>query len=781
MQNNLVMKIKKVAALAGSAIMASSMMAPVMAATLANLPAPFVTNGVFNANIVVGSSGTAAGISSDLAGAMDVAAAFAQQASATVTSSGSISLTRPMTPGQINSSTGYMNITNSPVGTIFNNSVSGFDWMTNATVSYNDTEYPIYEKLTVGATASINYGGEYAESPGNVVYTVSYNGTAKYEFPVGSVIPMFGQNYQIVSIPAANEVKFGNMVDNKGLTFPSTVTIPGEATIQLLDFSTTGNQDVLVKVTAENGTVMFNDFMSNVGTKDNLGDYLFTLSNLRTLSSGASTIDLSWSTSAFSLQSTKNASALDASLANWKVNIVSDANGDGNLSSISFTSPSYPNNIKLVAGESLGVMDYFNLTFAGWRDVNTTSISITNIPAASSGGGVAPAISYTNNESESKALYLHGITGTTIGTDRHTSTLQLIGSDDLNIIQLVNYTHMWVKNAGGDALQLVPVSNFTQMDVPAALAPVWSGAALFNTSSAWYNITFVNTSGSTYPTMQYNITLLNFTAKQSPKFGGELTNYTPLYLNEISYAATSGVDELNNNGKISGTLTVKENNGDVMTIVYKNNTIDSLTVAGKGNLITGEDTYTAWGGMVSRTVDSINIEATETRRQADLWIGRSATEATTVSVGDEIDGEGWTVAGSNVASAGGVTPITPGIGASASAYSSPVTLAKPTIIIGGGDANLLTAELAANEEGITTAALLEATNKAYLELIENAFGGSQTVLVIAGRDAKDTKLACQALAAHVAGTRAMDLSGNLVWLDTSSSSYTTVSVVADAE
>jgi hypothetical protein len=154
MQNNLVMKIKKVAALAGSAIMASSMMAPVMAATLADLPAPFVTNGVFNANIVVGSSGTAAGISSDLAGAMDVAAAFAQKASATVSSSGSISLTRPMTPGQINSSTGYMNITNSPVGTIFNNSVSGFDWMLNTTVSYNDTEYPIYEKLTVGATAS---------------------------------------------------------------------------------------------------------------------------------------------------------------------------------------------------------------------------------------------------------------------------------------------------------------------------------------------------------------------------------------------------------------------------------------------------------------------------------------------------------------------------------------------------------------------------------------------------------------------------------------------------
>ncbi|MDD4353742.1 MAG: hypothetical protein PHN56_04770, partial [Candidatus Nanoarchaeia archaeon] len=170
------------------------------------------------------------------------------------------------------------------------------------------------------------------------------------------------------------------------------------------------------------------------------------------------------------------------------------------------------------------------------------------------------------------------------------------------------------------------------------------------------------------------------------------------------------------------------------------------------------------------------IEYPQTRRFADVWIGRSATETSSVNVGDEISGSGWTVAGSSVASAGGVTPIVPGIGASAAAYSSPVSLVKPTIIIGGGEANSLTAELASNEEGVTTATLLENTNKAYLELIENAFGGSQTVLVIAGRDAKDTKLACQALAAHVAGTRAMSLTGNLVWLDTTQSSYTSVTV-----
>ena len=106
-------------------------------------------------------------------------------------------------------------------------------------------------------------------------------------------------------------------------------------------------------------------------------------------------------------------------------------------------------------------------------------------------------------------------------------------------------------------------------------------------------------------------------------------------------------------------------------------------------------------------------------------------------------------------------------------------MTKPTIVVGGGIGNKLTSELAKNSEGVSTADLVAANNRAYIELIENAFGGTQTVLVIAGRDAKDTKVACQALAAHVLKEKDLGLAGKTAWLDTTSSNYNSVSVVAE--
>ncbi|RLG17474.1 hypothetical protein DRN75_03595, partial [Nanoarchaeota archaeon] len=68
--------IKKIAALAGSAVVLGATVAtPAMAATLADLPQPFVNdNGVFDAYVVVGASAQPA----DVLAAVDIAAAFAQ-------------------------------------------------------------------------------------------------------------------------------------------------------------------------------------------------------------------------------------------------------------------------------------------------------------------------------------------------------------------------------------------------------------------------------------------------------------------------------------------------------------------------------------------------------------------------------------------------------------------------------------------------------------------------------------------------------------------------------
>jgi S-layer like family, outer domain len=776
MQNNLVMKIKKVAAIAGSAIMASSMMAPVMAATLANLPAPFITNGVFNANIVVGSSGTAAGISNDLAGAMDVAAAFAQQASATVSSSGSISLTRPMTPGRLNVSTsGYMGFGDTAMNYLFNNSVSGFEWMVNTTNVYNETDYVILENIEIasGGGVDLDNTGTFTIDFTGFIYKIMPN--SSQTFPQGLTIPLFGTDYQIVDMPENNEVTFGVMTKEASQSFPSTITIPGKATVELLDFSSTGSQDVLIKVTAANGTIMFNDFMSKTGTKNYVDDgYLFTLSNLRTLSSGASTIDVEWSTSSIALVHNGNASVLDASLAKWKVGVSSQKNqlnNNGTLSYVTFTSPQYDletEPITLTSGQNTEVMDYFNITFAGFDDLNSTSILVRNIVD----GTFGTSFNFVNVWNDtSKTTYLGSYKQKGFGTNALTDFLRLITIED-------TFRFRTLTNATG--LQWVEVYNQS--------ASVGTPTGILYNNTIGINGTTFTTSGATYQLnwsgTELNATLTGWTSGNNsvyPSGIGELNDLTPKFLKYASgavYAMTAS-------DAATLTLTEADVTGSTITVTYGNNSISkvegsSLPSSPNKEIALGTTKYTDYGTSVSNAASGVNIVANDARRVANIWIGRSAMEETTVNVNEEIDGSGWTVAGSDVASAGGVTPIVPGIGASAAAYTSPVSLVKPTIIIGGGEANSLTAELAANEEGVTTATLLEATNKAYLELIENAFGGSQTVLVVAGRDAKDTKLACQALAAHVAGTRAMDLSANLVWLDTSASSYTSVSVVAEA-
>ncbi|MBI5355141.1 MAG: hypothetical protein HZB68_01670 [Candidatus Aenigmarchaeota archaeon] len=70
------MQFKRVAATAIGALLAGATIAmPVLGATdLSNFPAPFVDGGKANFVIVVGSGGEAAGLASDIAGAIDIAA-----------------------------------------------------------------------------------------------------------------------------------------------------------------------------------------------------------------------------------------------------------------------------------------------------------------------------------------------------------------------------------------------------------------------------------------------------------------------------------------------------------------------------------------------------------------------------------------------------------------------------------------------------------------------------------------------------------------------------------
>ncbi|MDD5053948.1 MAG: hypothetical protein PHG04_01045 [Candidatus Nanoarchaeia archaeon] len=799
MQNDFVMKaknaIKKVAALTGTAIMASSMMMPVMAATLADLPAPFVSNGAFNANIVVGSIGTAAGISNDLAGAMDVAAAFAQQ-TAGATATGAITLERPMTPGTINSSTGYLGIGDSSKITHFNASDSGFEWLSNvtlrgdATSAYNDTDYNIFERLSIiGSNSKVTSDGSFETSYGNIVYNVTSNGTA---LPIGTSISLFGKDYQLISSSTTN-LELGVMTTEADKTFPSTVSIPGCATVAINDFTSAG--DIYITVTHTNGTVMYNKQIASGTVYNDIAGCTFWLENLRDYQISGNVVDLVWTTSSVELENTKNASAIDDTLVKWTAEF--DANTT-HLFSLAFKSP-YASADKLILspGESLSVMDYFDISFEGWRELNTTNIVVSDVSGMSSTSIGDVSLNYYNNDSSSSAveIRLGSIKdgSTTSGTNR-TATFELLTNKDSFIFDFSNISaKIWGDNyfphlnATGNITVFNPGENLVYGHLNATTLGnnTWSyyGNVSFTTSGATYNLTYANKTG--YTGFDFNLSLVGWQSGNNEIFGvtgqDKYNNMTAKYKNNIVYN-TSDAGWFNRFGTVKGVLKINESSSETsqtnnIVVTYENNTISTRVYNTADSLADGASKYTTFGTLLTANDESVEMVVPQTRRYADVWIGRSATETSTVNVGDEIDGSGWTVASSTVS--GGVTPITPGLGASAASYSSPVSLLRPTIIIGGGEANSLTGELAANEEGVTTAELLEATNKAYLQLIENAFGGSQTVLVVAGRDAKDTKLACQALAAHVTGTRTLALTGNLVWLDTTSASYTAVSVVAE--
>ncbi len=463
---------------------------------------------------------------------------------------------------------------------------------------------------------------------------------------------------------------------------------------------------------------------------------------------------------------------------------ISSSATNGNLTSIKFSSPNnYDNRVLLSEGQNVEIMDYFNLTFNGWRDLNTTSISALPISGISSSNAGTNNLNFLDNESEAVSVAIGGIKNAdaTGARSYKTTPITLLTPENRYVFDFagVNVTGeddvnntIAVRSATDEAviLHYVNGTNFTAT----------TGFGLLETSGARYNISYIYDATANKYTS--NMSLIGLIAGNSTDLYGNYKNLIPQYASVLGWNQTATQAYLFHtaNSTIAGTLKIVENDGASSTIEvsYENNAVNSVKVVGQ-DLSSDNQMYSGFGSMVARTGGSVQVTLPQTRRYANVWVGRSATETKNVAVGEEIDGDGWTVEGASVSSSGGVTPIVPGVGRSDVEYSSPVSLTKPTIVIGGGNANKLTAELATNAEGVSTADLVAANNRAYIELIENAFGGSQTVLVVAGRDAKDTKVACQALAAHVLGTKTLSLAGTTAWLDTTSSNYNSVSVIAE--
>lgn len=797
--------IKKVAALAGSAIIASSMVAPAMAGTLADLPSPFISSaGLFDANVIVGSqtwnalvAGDPAGVASDLAGAIDVAAAFAQQALAASGASGTVSLKKPTTPGKLmNSSANYLPVggsvdASSPTINTFNNSLTGFEWLVNETRTYNSSDYPLWEEIIVN-DGNIDSTGLF-RSYGGIIYNITTNGSA---VPVNfDEWPMFGENYQIISA-GATQIRFGQISTEEEVAFGEEVSVGDKATVVVSDWDTASSK-AKVTITDADGHIWIDDYYNEGKVFDNTTNgYTVTLKDVVISTILGNSVDITWSASSLTLKkasNVNNASTLlgeSSPFANWTVNF--DVRTQG-LYHISFTSPVLQENgqVSLSPGEMMSG-SYFNISFDGWNTNNYTTISFSELD-----GGQGSDLVYTNNASSTvtKSLNLDPTSGTwtspggvsgALNSNKSNTERLLTGEDNFRF-QFRNASNCDNRTNGNYTENAIAVwsgasniwnltahvTSICEEATPGGLGSVdmgfkpW-GWAEFNTSGGWYNISFDNTT--------YNISLLNWTSESSKSYTGDSELAGEFFGSGLAWAVTD-VHEFNSNDTYSGTLTLTEQDsaGKTVTITVKQGEIDKVNAPGTAGTVTsGTTEYTNFGTEIDYSASEVSLSYPESRRTADLWVGRSTTETTAFSVGDTVTGTEYEVVSVGAGGSPDVNEITPGIGTvdTSVTFSS---LAKPAILVGGASVNQGVYNLAEEGTGIPAANLTMDT--AYIQLVENAFGGSQTVLVIAGYAAKDTKLACQLLAADIAGLSTVSLTGDTVWLDTSGSTYSEVTLI----
>ena len=575
------------------------------------------------------------------------------------------------------------------------------------------------------------------------------------------------------------------MSSETDVAFGEEISIGSKATVVVSDWDTASSK-AKVTISDADGHVWVDDYYSEGQVFDNTTEgYTITLKDVVISSILGNHVDIDWSASSLTLSNVSGQNnistlvGLTSPMANWTVNF--DARTEG-LYSIQFVSPSLEENgmISLYPGNYIDA-DYFNISFDGWNTNNYTSIVLNDLD-----GTEGSDLSYRNNATSpvTVSLNLDGVTdvwqsvaeGGFLNANK-SNTIRLLTSSDNFRFQLLNASspsdNNEIENAiavwsGSTNIWNLTATNATIFGLGDLSGGVKQWAyATFNTSGATYNLSYDNTT--------FNISLTSFRSSSVDSYTGSNALGGEFFKDQLTWTTTD-VHEYNSNGTITGSLVLTEPTSKTITVSIKQGVIDSASGSdsGVGTIASGTPEYTYFGTKVDYNSNTVTMTYPESRRTADVWVGRSSSESTSFSVGDLVTGTTWTVATIGEGGAAPINPITPGIGVvdSTVTYAS---LSSPAILVGGPSANKGVNEL--GDDMVAVADMAE--DRAYLQLVENAYGSGETVLVVAGYEAKDTRAASNYLAAVVAGKLSNSLTGTLVWLDTSSTSYTQVSVVSE--
>jgi hypothetical protein len=781
--------VKKIAAIAGSATMlGATMFGAIAAADLSTLTDKtgvsefYTTNGELNAFVGVGSCAAV----SDVAGAIDLAAAFAQKATLGGEAGGAL-VAKNVTPGYIyttgaggSKGVNLREQANNPTAP-WTSSSTGFDWLYNDTVIYNDTVY-IFDtsvRMQTAQNTLTSAGNFYWFTEGALIYNISANQTLPLNF---DQFPLGGDVYEIVAFDSTlGTLELGQLQPVEGVNIGETVPIGTVGvTAKLNDVRQTQTAwDAVFTVYDTNGNVAETNIQKEAGetyANDTLG-ITMKVDNLYRDANDVWNVDFQWTESSVKLTDIDiNGTATTTVYPGYKVDI--GFNGATGINYVAFRTPggvtpaSYFPGSAFGPGDSQDIMGgYFQLKYDELRigdgshtDAGTSTEVLVRDAVDYISGTTSVAHTYElvfeNNNTKQTSVDLSNYVNVGYQASGYSNPYTVTYSSD-DTTATKTFQFKYYNDAGTDKLSVYELSGSTLVNTEnITTTSYWINSS----SSGTWNFT-VDVSGGA--TGMFNLTLNSF-----------LANGT-FFWNNLTYTL------------VGDTGTVKFVEPDGRYLRYQYNTTTGGTLSNTGLAFVKADdvkyenndfnegntgAYTYYGTFAQWANDYLTFEYPQYKRVAYITVGRTQETVDTVAVGGEIGDSGWVLR-----SGGGESPVWAFTGPTDQGISkldTEYTNNAPIVLVGGPNANSLVASLVTGGKafvGANDTALIPAANHAYVELVEDAFG-TYDALIVAGYGAADTRMACKVVASQILhGTPlGTGFEGTRVYLKTSGTGVSTI-------
>jgi hypothetical protein len=734
--------IKKIAALTGSALILGATIAGALAASdLKTLPSPFVkSDGTFDAYVVVGKNAK----TDDVVGAIEVASAFAQKATATGAGSGTAGISVKTFSGTPDATTpiyssenpnlraGYGASTDEAIAVLPNYTY------TKDSTNYTAVEYALITNVTVDEHLGLKIPAGYMTLTAQLLTTLPINLAPEQTVRVAKT------NYYIVNFTQSGNVSLGTKTTYERASIPWNGEWQGH-TFSVDDVNSTGAAVITIDGNTSTGVTSH-----TVGGITITVDSVWVGALTRTANIGLITSTERWEHGK-----------------DWPV----DTRFTVDLSD--------PKAIVLKNKADLSLSDLGNITgpnnaFTFYYKEKTDKMADYNhtitVPESQSALSGSFKVNTTYNKWDcytmpGTILYRRDPTTEIFYTINCGYNLSLVDGDILKLVDADGTYAQFKVNTTTSGAGFI--GNIIIMDRNTTAAALTNAGDQYNSSGG---TTFTKVSGTELTFSAVGTTITAAGNSYSIRYGvagvysGGIQQTTPLSYGEVlTFDGT--VFKFKEPDNTEWSVTFDKNETAFYVKAYSlpaNNTKSSY-----GSLFKWDDGFQD----LNSTAGTLTI--TVPRKDATYAIGGYVMTPMTLSVGGEQAVGNTTI---RLDSVGGVVMKPMSIGfAKLDDMGTPT---KPVIIVGGPCANSLAAQALGVSQTWPACAVNLTSNRALIQLIDNAFG-SYTALVIAGYDAKDTVLASQVVAAELQGNDVLagKFNGTKLILDTSAGVYTGITVV----